>query len=145
MPTADAIFAALAREVGARLFTITTRDPEAGLSRRAWTSHPTDYPVSGTKPATEDDWSRRVIGDRKSFVANTTAGFSGLFPDHARINALGCHSVINVPVLRGDGEVVGTVNALDAEGWFTPERVARIEALVASRNDALAAAMAGSA
>lgn len=142
LPDPDAVFVELAAAIGARLFTITTHDPEAGLFRRAYTSHPAEYPVSGTKPMTRDAWSAQVIDRHESFVANTTAGFSGLFADHALINALGCHSVINVPVLRGDGAVAGTVNALDAEGWFTSDRVARIEALVADRNADLVRAMA---
>lgn len=144
-PSPDTVFAELAAAIGARLFTVTTHDPEAQLFRRAYTSHPAEYPVSGTKPMARDAWGDQVIGRHESFVANTTAGFSGLFPDHALINALGCHSVINVPVLRGDGEVAGTVNALDAEGWFTPGRVARIEALVAERNAALVPAMMAAA
>jgi hypothetical protein len=47
-----------------------------------------------------------------------------------------------VPVLRDDGEVAGTVNLLDAEGHFTPARVAALEALVARFRDDLLAAMA---
>ena len=34
--------------LGARLFTVTVHDPTARLFRRAYTSHPADYPVSGT-------------------------------------------------------------------------------------------------
>lgn len=141
MTESDPIFAALARATGARLFTVTARDPEAGLFRRIWTSHPEAYPVSGTKPALANDWSRQVIDAGKSFVANRTADFAPYFADHALINALGCHSVLNAPVRRADGEVVGTLNSLDVEDWFTPARVARIEALVAADAARLASAM----
>lgn len=144
MTRPDDVFAALAAETGVRLFTITAHDPAAGLFRRAWTSHPRDYPVSGTKPRSDDAWSAQVIDRRQSFVANSTEGFAHLFPDHALINALGCAAVLNVPVSADDGSLAGTVNLLDVAGWFTPARIARIEALVTARRPALAAAMAAS-
>lgn len=142
---ADTVFAALHEAclpLGARLFTVTVQDPEAGLVRRAYTSHPADYPVSGTKPVGDDAWSRRVLVGGQSFVANTTAEFAPLFPDHAQINALGCHAALNIPVKRADGVVVGTVNILDAEGHFTPARVAAFEALTDRHRAALLAEIA---
>lgn len=138
------IFADLHKSVGAlggaRLFTVTVLDPKAGVSRRAYTSHPVDYPVSGTKPMTDDGWSRHCIDGQQTFVANRTADFSPYFFDHALINRLGCHSAVNVPVI-GEGLVRGTVNLLDVEGHFTPERVRAIEELIAARQDDLLAAM----
>lgn len=140
----DAIFAALHRSAdatcGARLFTVTVLDRAAGLARRAYTSHPVEYPATGTKPMRSDDWTRLVIDGNKSFVANTTPEFAIYFTDHALINALGCHAAINIPVAR-DGLVVGTVNVLDVEGHFTPDTVARLEALVAAHRDRLLDAM----
>jgi hypothetical protein len=142
----DAVFAALhaaAQEsCGARLFTVTVLDRAAGLARRAYTSHPDEYPTSGTKPMRADAWSGQVIRDGKSFVANSTPEFAIYFSDHALINALGCESALNMPVADDDGWVVGTVNILDAAGHFTPERVARLEALVATHRATLLAALA---
>ncbi|MCB2109618.1 MAG: GAF domain-containing protein [Defluviimonas sp.] len=140
--TPDTVFLELDRACGVRLFTITVQDPEAGLVRRAYSSNPVAYPVSGTKPLTLDDaWSRQVLVEKRSFVANTTAEFRDLFFDHAEINALGCHSAMNIPVLRPDGAVAGTVNLLDVEGHFTPGRVEEIERLVAAAGGGLLAAM----
>jgi len=145
-PDPDAVFAALhqaAREcAGARLFTVTVLDHAAGLARRAYTSHPQDYPTSGTKPMRSDAWSTHVIDDGHSFVANTTPEFALYFSDHALINALGCQSAMNIPVADDDGRVVGTVNILDVTGHFTPERADMLEALVAGHRNALLAAMA---
>ena len=144
--TPDTVFAALhtaaQHSTGARLFTVTVLDRAAGLARRAYTSHPVDYPSSGTKPMRKDGWTDRVLGDRQSFVANSTLEFSGYFPDHALINALGCEAAMNIPVTDDTGQVVGTVNILDAAGHFTPERAARLEALVAAHRTELLAAMA---
>ena len=145
MTDADRVFTALqtkAAEIcGARLFTITVIDRPRDVARRAFTSHPDEYPTSGEKPVTPDGWTRQVLDQQQSFVANSTAEFAIYFPDHALINALGCASALNVPVVA-DGEVVATVNILDDAGRFTPETVARIEALVAARRDDLVRAVA---
>lgn len=126
--------------VGARLFTITVLDRKARLARRAYTSHPAEYPTSGVKPMRDDGWSEQVIDRGETFVANTTSGFSPYFSDHPLINELGCHSAMNLPV-KEEGEVIGTVNVLDVEQHFTPERVRRIEALVDERKADLISAM----
>ncbi len=128
------------RAEGARLFTITVLDRKAKLARRAYTSHPAEYPTSGVKPMDVDGWSERVIGKGETFIANTTDGFRPFFPDHELINRLGCHSAMNVPVIV-DGEVIGTVNVLDAENHFTPERVSRIKALIEGVKPELVQAM----
>lgn len=132
---------AIAALGGARLFTVTVLDRKALVCRRAYTSHPLDYPVSDTKPMTDDGWSRHCIDGLQTFVANRTEEFSPYFPDHAQINQLGCHSAVNVPVIAG-GKVRGTVNLLDIEGHFTPDRVRAIEALIVARQADLLAAMA---
>ena len=116
--------------VGHKLFTIMTVDNAAGLARRAYTSHPRDYPVSGTKPIHRDQWFDIVHGERQSFVANTIAEIAGVFPDFELIASLGCGSVMNLPVVL-QGELVATVNMLDEEHHYTPERVAAAEASLA--------------
>ncbi|HEY9019132.1 MAG TPA: GAF domain-containing protein [Paracoccaceae bacterium] len=142
----DATFAALHRAAdaacGARLFTVTVLDRTAGLARRAYTSHPLDYPATGTKPLRDDAWSDLVIGEGKSFVANSTPDFAIYFSDHALINALGCESALNIPVADDSGLVVGTVNILDAAGHFTPQRVSTLESLVKTHRSALLTAFA---
>ncbi len=111
---------------GHRLFTVMTVDMEAGLARRAYTSHPRDYPVSGTKPIERNSWFDIVHGQRRSFVANSIEDIATVFPDHALIASLGCGSVLNLPVVLGN-ELVATVNMLDVPGHYTAERVAAAE------------------
>lgn len=141
--TPDDTYAALHRAAdaacGARLFTVTVLDRAAGLARRVYSSHPADYPVTGTKPMGSNDWTVLVLDRGETFVANRTEEFSIYFSDHALINALGCEAAVNIPVAR-DGLVVGTVNILDRAGHFTPERVARLEELVAEADKDLFAA-----
>jgi hypothetical protein len=127
-PVYLALQAIVREEVGARLFTLMTFDAATGLSRRIHSSHPHDYPVSGTKPLSVGLWSRTVIDERRTFVANSIEAIAEVFPDHELIASLGCGSVVNLPVAF-DGAVIGAANALDAAGHYTPERVERMERL----------------
>jgi GAF domain-containing protein len=143
---ADQAFGALQAlaqaSVGAKLFTYMSVDMAAELARRAYTSDPANYPTSGTKPIRYDSWFDIVHKQRQYFVANTIEDIAKVFPDFELINSLGCQSVVNMPVVIG-GELIGTVNMLDVEGHYTPERVqmirdvlavpAKLAALVAGR------------
>jgi hypothetical protein len=111
---------------GCRLFTVMTVDLARGEARRAFTSHPAEYPVSGTKPIHRDAWFDVVCDQQRSFVANTIADIAKVFPDYELIRSLGCGSVINLPVIV-DGRLAATINLLDAEQHYQPERVRLIE------------------
>ena len=126
--------------LGTRLFTISTQDHAAGVARRAYTSHPVEYPVSGTKPLTRDGWYDHCITGQHTFVANTTPEFARYFFDHALITSLGLGSCINVPVVHL-GQVPGTVNLLAEEHHFTDKRLAAYHALIAAAHDDLVARM----
>jgi GAF domain-containing protein len=137
--TLGALQAIFREDVGARLFTVMTFDAHTGVSQRIHSSHPKEYPVSGAKPLSVGLWSRTVIDERRIFVANTIEGIAKVFSDHELIRSLGCESVVNLPVVFAGG-VIGTVNMLDAPGFYTPERVARIERLAPFAAIALLAA-----
>ena len=130
-------FAAL----GTRLFTVTVLDLPRDVARRAYTSHPVEYPVSGTKPLTRDGWYDYCITGQQTFVANTTPEFAKYFFDHELITSLGLGSCINIPLVEA-GQVLGTVNLLAEEHHFTPAKLAAYQALVAQQHTALAAEMA---
>lgn len=127
--------------LGTRLFTISVQDLSRDVARRAYTSHPVEYPVSGTKPLTRDGWYDHCITGQKVFVANTTPEFARYFFDHALISSLGLGSCINIPVVQA-GTVLGTVNLLAEEHHFTADRLAAYEALVKDHHSALVAEMA---
>ena len=136
--------------LGTLLFTVTVQDEAAGLARRAYTSHPVEYPVSGTKPLTRDGWYDQCIGARQVFVANTTPEFAKYFFDHALITSLGLGSCINIPIFGQSGPdagpdggpVLGTVNLLAEEHHFTAQKLAAYAALIARDRAALLVAMA---
>lgn len=125
----DAAFSALQRlvqaVVGAKLFTVMQVDMAADVSRRSFSSDPVAYPVSGTKPINYGPWFDLVHKQRAYYVANTIEDISKLLFDHELINSLGCQSIVNMPVFIGD-EMLGAVNMLNVEGYFTEERVQTI-------------------
>ncbi|NBZ88570.1 GAF domain-containing protein [Stagnihabitans tardus] len=127
--------------LGTKLFTVTVQDEAAGLARRSYTSHPVEYPVSGTKPLTRDGWYDFCIGGRQTFVANTVPEFAKYFFDHALITSLGLGSCINVPIF-GEGAVLGTVNLLAEEGHFTDAKLAAYHALIEAAKPSLLQEMA---
>jgi hypothetical protein len=108
--------------VGVKLFTMTADNPAGGYVRRVYSSDETAYPVLGTKPIVFDDTYRKMTEERFVYVANSIEAMQADFPDLDLIVSLGCGSAINMPVVAG-GEMLGSVNLLDAEGWYTPERV----------------------
>lgn len=116
--------------VGHRLFTVTTVDMKAGLARRLYTDHPVEYPLSGSKPIHRDRWFEIVHDEGRSFVANSIAEIAKHFPDHELIAKLGGGAVINLPVVL-KGELVATVNMLDRDASYGPEKVALAEAILA--------------
>ena len=122
----DRAFAALeamTRElVGVKLFTVMTNDTGKRESERVYSSMPDVYPVSGTKPYNETVWSEITLKNRQTFVANTIGDIAEVFDDHELIRSLGCESVINVPIIV-DGAVIGTINCLHEEGYYTEARV----------------------
>lgn len=141
MPSAYDILHTACAAQGTRLFTITVQDEAAGLARRAYTSHPVEYPVSGTKPLTRDGWYDHCITGQQVFVANTTPEFAKYFFDHALITSLGLGSCINIPVVAG-GQVLGTINLLAEEHHFTTEKLATYQGLATTHHAALVAEMA---
>ena len=122
----EALYRLTGDVVGVRLFTIMRVDMSAMLASRSYSSDPVSYPASGTKPVEMNPWFDIVHGKQESFVANTPEDIAAVFPDHELIGSLGCGSVVNLPVILG-GRLVATVNMLDAERHYTPQRVARVE------------------
>lgn len=144
MTPAEDVFADLharCAALGTRLFTVTALDDAALLHRRLYTSHPVEYPVSGTKPLDKDGWYDACVAARRTFVANTPPEFARYFFDHALITSLGLGSCINIPV-AGDGPVLGTVNLLAEALHFTPTRLAAYEALIETSRPVLCRALA---
>lgn len=125
----DLLYDFTRQHIDAKLFTIMTVDMQAGLARRAYTNMPKAYPTSGTKPITRDAWFEIVHDRQETFVANTLADIAKVFPDYDVIGGLGCGSVINLPIVQ-NSTLAATINILNEEHYFTPERVEAAERMI---------------
>lgn len=110
---------AMADAIGHRLFTVMKHDPVAGRNRRAFSSDPVSYPVSGYKTVAWDHpWTRRVLVEAQPWIGRDAADIAWAYPDHEKIAALGLESAMNLPV-RWAGRTLGTVNLLHGAGHYT--------------------------
>ena len=111
--------AEMAQAIGHLLFTVMRHDSATGRNRRAHTSDPAAYPVSGYKSVSWDHpWTRRVLVEGCPWIGRDAADIAWAYPDHEKIAAMGLGSAMNLPV-RWDGRTLGTVNLLHDAGYFT--------------------------
>ncbi|MEV0614233.1 GAF domain-containing protein [Nonomuraea sp. NPDC050404] len=126
------------REVGVRLFTVLAWVPERRALRRVHSSHPEQYPVGGEKTVeVAQGWLSMCIEGRQTYFGRDRAAVREIFADYELIESLGCGSIINVPVVGDDGEVLGVLNILDAEGSYNDSSVAAAEAIARDAAGAL--------
>lgn len=118
----------LQARVGHRLFTVSLVMPESGEAERIFTTSPEVYPLSGTKPVTDTEWTRSMRRG-VAFVANRPQDFGVHFFDLDTIVGLGLGAVVNVPVMR-EGRQVGSINLLDREGAYQGPVLAECEAVM---------------
>lgn len=111
---------------GLKLCTISLNDPVTEEGIRVFSSMPDAFPLAGRKPRADTYWSKWVLDDQKTFVANDSASIARVFFDHEFIKSLGLASVMNVPIVV-NGRTIGSVNCLHEAGHYTPERVAASE------------------
>lgn len=117
--------------VGTKLFTILELDHKAGFMRRLYSDNTQLYPVPGADPIGDSVWERTIIGKRQPLVLNTAKELGAVLPEYPKLAALGCHSMLNLPIVVC-GLSIGTLNMLNDEGHFTPERVAQAYSLTAA-------------
>jgi hypothetical protein len=126
------------REVGVRLFTVLAWIPERRALRRVHSSHPEQYPVGGEKTVeVAQGWLSTCIEGRRTYFGRDRAAVREIFADYELIESLGCGSIINVPVVGDDGEVLGVLNILDAEGSYNDSSVAAAESIARDAAGAL--------
>lgn len=118
---------ALGSTFGHRFFTVLAFDAANGLLRRVYSSRPDVDPVGGAKAVTDSFWTQHVLRAGKMFVGSNRRDIEHVFSDHRALAAIGCDSVLNIPV-RSGGVTIGTMNLLDAAGHY--DRASRSTALV---------------
>ena len=109
-----------------KLFTLTTFDIPNAQAQRIFSNMPKEYPISGTKPIEKSDWTEIVLDKHDYFVANNIGDLTKVISDYSLIEKLGCQSVVNLPVVV-DGTLLGTVNCLHEENYFTSEKIKDLE------------------
>ncbi len=124
----EALYQLANNVVGAKLFTLTVIHKTRNEARRIYTNMPDAYPLQGTKPMVDDNWSRQVLGHHKTFVSNSIQEISKVFSDYKLIQSLGCEASMNIPIVVA-GEVLGTLNCLHEAGHYSADRIRRSEDL----------------
>lgn len=116
-----ALDAALRQFPGHRLFTILVIDWTRQQNQRIYSSAPDRYPSGGAKPLVpSSEFYQDVILGGRARICVDRAACQRAFTDHALIDALGCASAVNVPVVRS-GVTIGSLNLLHRSGWYGPE------------------------
>ncbi|MES0869494.1 GAF domain-containing protein [Pseudovibrio sp. SCP19] len=111
---------------GYKLFTLTVTHPDGSHVVRLYSSAENSYGTSGTKPIEkEGGWYERVLVQQKPFLGYTIDDVKEYFPDHEKIAAMGLGATLNLPVVVL-GEVIGTVNLLDADHAYTDADAKRV-------------------
>lgn len=119
--------AGLARAPGHLLLTVLVYHRELGESQRAYSSRPLEYPIGGRKTLGQAPRMRHVLASGEPFIGRSRQDIVDNYADHATLLAMGCESIVNMPV-RWGGEVLGTVNLLHAQGRYAEADLPRIAA-----------------
>ncbi len=114
--------------VGHRLFTVLRHRPEIGAAERCYSSRPDVYPAYGVKSLDAAPTMRRVLTTGTPYLGRHRQDIERDFPDHAKILALGCGSILNMPV-RWRGAVLGQVNLLHQSGHFHERHLPVVDVL----------------
>jgi hypothetical protein len=116
--TFRAVEAAMGATIGHKLFTILVHRPELAQAERVHSTRPDAYPVGGSRPAGEFPLKRRLVVEGEAYIGRDAGDLREAFSDHDQIFALGCESVLNMPV-RWRGQTLGAVNLLHEAYWYS--------------------------
>jgi len=112
--------------IGHKLFTFTVIDRSTKYVERVYSNNKKIYPLLGTKPIPKNVWTRKVIIEKKEFLASSFNEIKKLFFDYEIIYSLGCGSIINIPILNNK-KILGTLNVLHKEKYYTKKSVNNIK------------------
>ena len=104
--------------VGHKLFTLMVIDRSGRYVERVYSNNKKIYPLLGTKPIPKNEWTKRVLVEKKEYIGTNFKQIKKLFFDYETIKSLGCGSIINLPVINNN-KVLGTLNILHKENYYT--------------------------
>ena len=99
--------------------------------KRAWSSQPQFYPVSGRKRKRMTPWTQQLLRRAKIFVGEGDGSLADVFDDYQVIASMGLHSVVNVPLVTPEGRCFATFNVLGSRTSWTDQELVQIEMLAA--------------
>lgn len=113
----------LAELCGFRVMTILRTTPAGDGLRRVHSSNPEALPAAVVKPTAGDPWLQHLLATPEPELSPDAQSVRRHFFDAEAIFALGCESVLNVPV-RYRGRNLGTLNLLHKAEWYAPGHIA---------------------
>jgi hypothetical protein len=121
----DVIESACADRFDHILFTALRIDYAAGVMTRLYSNRQDVNAAGGTKPIPSGPWADRLISQRRCYIGYSKEDLKEVFFDHEALWAIGCESVMNVPVVwRGD--TVGTFNVLGGPAQYDEKDAAEM-------------------
>jgi transcriptional regulator with GAF, ATPase, and Fis domain len=127
MAVFQALDAGLSVSPGHRLMTVLVYHQADGESQRAYSSRPVEYPVGGRKTLGQAPRMRQVLASGEPFIGRDRQDIIDNYADHAKLLAMDCESIVNMPVRWGD-DVLGTINLLHSQGHYSEADLPRISA-----------------
>jgi len=97
---------------GHMLFTVLACDAPRSLLLRQYSNCAEVSPPDGFKRMTDNACSQRLYKEGKCFLGSTRTDLK-VFPEYESLWAIGCESVLNIPV-RHRGNTIGSINLLGA-------------------------------
>lgn len=124
--------------LGDGLLTVNqVRWPEDGAQaeiidlQRIWSSRPAQYPVAGRKRKQLTPWTRQLLLSSEIFLGEGSDALTQVFNDSPLILSMGLRSVMNVPLVRADGQCFATFNVLGTQERWSALAQQQIELLAA--------------
>lgn len=117
---------ALEAAVGRKFLTALLHRPADGVAERLYSSAPERFPAHGAKTLADAPTMRRVLTSGRPYIARDAGTIARDFPDHEKIFALGCGSILNMPV-RWNGHVLGQINLLHEAGYYHDGHLPMVE------------------
>lgn len=121
----DAIESACADRFDHILFTALRFDYTAGVMTRLFSNRQEVSPAGGTKPIPSGPWADRLIAQGRCYIGYSKEDLKEVFFDHETLWAIGCESVMNVPVVWR-GSTVGTFNILGGPARYDEKDAAEM-------------------
>jgi hypothetical protein len=93
------------------LFTCLRFDYGRQVMTRLYSNREDVSPTGGTKPIPSGVWADRLLSEGRAFIGSSREDLRAVFFDYEALWAIGCESVMNVPV-RWQHRTVGSINIL---------------------------------